>query len=676
MSKQTFLTGLALTLFVVQACGSEDATKTERASGDAGMGGQAGASDGGDPGVDSVGGKGDAGSPDEPDVGGAAGAGTIGVAGAAGAGGALGAAGEPTIAAPEILFSVKRGANGLPDTAVAAQSARQNAIYSSRTASQVKLDGTNEVKVLGSTLGLADEDDIMAFAELSREPQHPTYVFSMAALAQGAPATSVYNSSKWGGTEEGDVYFSEGVRSYRHLGEGGDQYGYNGLLAHQSSLGLATGSEGAGDDVTGLALRDARVPLAEIYFTVSPYSLGAADSAVEATPANERACTVFRSDLSGKNTVAFGCADLGLVAGDEIDALLVHGDGEASKVIFSVKYGSEGAAGSALNDPALGQATGASLFQSTGNATNTLLKAATDLGLGEFYDDELDGVAVFEAPPSPTVPHVAKCNLTYDPFAPAEGGLSYFSGASHIGSNVLVVFGGITGGARQLAYDATTCELLQQKDLPSGFDVAARHAIAPVAGWSAASPLAAVEHFQANSGGQAQLFIKRYDAAGDFVDELSISNNQVSANENVVALVHEPVSDKLYLLLGSSGSYVRNFRLAIVPRPDGVLTSVDPTVINLPTPCTGYQLYFTGTDALGNLYLGQGQPTAAAIQVCGYRPTGELLPSPYTWTPEGPADMLSTQQYGFIVPGGSHFLLSTTSGKGPSAIERGVYQTP
>ncbi len=666
MFQRTFLTGLGLTLLVVQACGSKDASIKAPDSGDAG---QAGAAVGGEPSTASggssttVGGRPDGGSPDGGSpVGGSP----------TDTGGDAGAAGEPsTRPRLELLFSVL-GDGGLPGTDVAGHTAPHNTIFSSSTASQARLAGTNQVKVLGETLGLAARDPIMAFTLLSPEPENPMYVFSMGGGSEGGLSTRVALSESNGSTEEGDVYFSDGVPSYRARDEGGDQYGYNGLLAHQSSLGLANGSEGAGDNLTGLSIRDARVPLSEIYFTVGPASLGAPDSAVEAALDAERGCTVFRSELDGTNSVAFSCQDLGLVAGDQIDALLVYGEGAPSKVTFSVTYGAQGAAGSALAAAVLANsATGATLFQSTGAASNTLFKAASDLGLGNLNTDELDALAVFDAPP-PTVAHEATCNLAFDPFDVAEGGLNYAGGASHIGPNVMVVFGGITGGARQIAYDATTCELVQQKDLPNDFGTATAHAIAPLAGWSAAAPLDKVEHLRADNGGQSQKLIRRYDAAGVFIDQLPISSSKVTASDYVAALVHEPIGNQLYLLLSSTGS-VRNFRLAVLPRPDGVLTSVDPTVIDLATPCSGFRANFTGTDALGNLYLGHGQPTAASVRVCGFTPTGELLTS-YVWTPQGPAD--ANEQYGFLVPGGSHFLLSTTAGKGPSALERGAYQAP
>jgi hypothetical protein len=307
------------------------------------------------------------------------------------------------------------------------------------------------------------------------------------------------------------------------------------------------------------------------------------------------------------------------------------------------------------------------LFASVGDGTNTLLKAAEDLGLGALISDDLDGLAVIETPPPPAIVS-ASCDLDYDPRDPAEGALTYASGVMHIGPSVMVIAGQAgTTTSRYIAYDATTCQFLQQKDLPNGFAEVYDHTIAPLPGWSAETPLDEIEIF-AVGGGSTQRTLARWDADGVFIDSTPIST--VLSTDRVGGLLHEPVTDRLFLLIGLDGAF-RGTRLAALPRPDGVLTSLDAPLVNLSMPCTGYT-NVTGTDPLGNLYIAQRQAFTAQYRVCSFAPSGELLPSPYFWSPEGPV-----QDAGFIAGGAAQFLLSGhTMAVGTKSVERGVFEAP
>jgi hypothetical protein len=669
--QRTFLTGFAFALLAAQACGSDDGKKHVE-PGEAGMGGEAGQAP-------------------EPSAGGSsAGAPSPGIAGEAptpigGVGGQApvepmgGAGGEPplpVVPKPELLFSVKPGAQGLDDTAINGSANPENAIYTSKTGSQVAVDGTNEVKITGESLGLAATDQIVAFAIMQATPQNPTYLFSVSDGAEGAQTTRIYEEY-WENNGivpiRGDVYYSDGEQSFRDNGEGGDLWGYHAMLATERSLGLSFGQNEANyDDLTGLAVHDANIPITELYFTVNADAAGAADSAVAATGWAERSCTVFKSALDGTNTVAFTCAALGLSPGeveispDAIDALAIYGTTQPTSVLFSVTVNSRGAAASAVATASASLQAGASLFESPGDGSNTLLKAARDLGLGEHtldVLDELDGLAVIDAPKA-KVASAGSCQLTYDPLDTVGGGaLANVTATSHLGTNVLVVAGPANGTARLVAYNATTCAFLQQVDVPPGFENPATTVIVPLAGWSATKPLEKVEYLRVAPDGISQA-LSRYDAAGTFIQAFPIANTEYNGVDGVV---YSPAGDQLYVLLNQNG--YRKYK--VFPRPGADVTSIAVPSFHRTHPC-GLRANISGTDAAGNLYLGQKQAYGTNdYRVCAFTPKGELLPAPYAWSG------ISTQPNyygGFIVPGGSHFALSKDAA--PWVIERGAYQAP
>lgn len=589
-----------------------------------------------------------------------------------------GAGGEPPlpiVPKPELLFSVKPGAAGLEDSGIWNKTNPENFIYTSSTGSQNPVDGTNAVKITGESLGLDPTDQIVAFALPQAEPTNPTYLFSIADGSEGADTTRTQYEHVGNNTEEGNVYFSSGEQSYRYVGEGGDLYGYNAMLATEVSLGLALGADSPNDDLTGLAAHDANLPITELYFTVTSAAQGAADSAVATVAATERSCTVFKSNLDGTNSVAFSCASLGLLPSaadpDQIDALAVYEDAATTKVVFSVTTNSQGAVGSAVETTRLagnGGLAGCTLFESIGDESNSVFKSAKDLGLGEYWymNDEIDGLAVIDQAKA-SAAHTATCQLSYDPVdAVAGAGLSYIYGSSHVGNNVLVVFGPTaTNTSRLVAYNATTCAFLQQKDLPTGFESPTSLAIVPLAGWSATKPLDKVEYIRIETAGYGKQ-LTRYDVDGATPKTLPIANTDYTNGAS--ALIYDPNGDQLYLLV-STGGYPPKQQFTILPRPNDDTTTLTASFVQLWSPCS-YASDISGTDALGNLYLGQWQgPVTSDYRVCAFTPKGELLPAPYTWTSD-------TQGYrgGFIVPGAAHFVFHDTAT--PRTIERSTYQAP
>jgi hypothetical protein len=669
LSQRTFLTGFAFVLLAAQACGSDDGKKHVQ-MGDAGMGGEAGES----PDV-SAGGS-SAGAPANP-----AGAPAIPTAGTAGNGGSsgeppveptAGAGGEPVVLPPdpELLFSVKPGALGLEATGVGTSANPQNAIYSSKTGRQEAVDGTNTLKITGESLGLAPTDQIVAFALLQPEPQSPTYFFSVANGSGSSYSTTRVSASYYANsTEEGDVYYTDGMQSFRDQGEGGDLYGYNAMLATETSLGLGVGDGEvtAPDDLTGLAVHDAHTAIKALYFAVSSAAQGADETAVAGADPTERGCTVFKSTLDGSNSVAFTCAQLGLLASaanpDQLDALAVYGTTKPVTVVFSVTNASQGASDSSVESVFINEAgVGSTLFQSAGNGENAVLKVPNDLGLEPFVD-EIDGLAVIEAPNGKAT-KVGSCNLTYDPMDEVNGGgLSNMHGVAHIGDDVLVVFGDVVEqGARLLAYDTTTCEFLKQVDLPSNLAYPGETVIIPLAGWSKAKPFENVEYMGMGIEGP-NLALQRYDAAGAFVQSFPLYGT--SYYDNGEALVYEPSNDQLYVLMYQYyESFNRTFR--VVPRPDASVTSIDVPVYYRTHPC-GYEHGIVGTDAAGNLKLGAAPYDDNTYRACTFTPTGELLPAPYSWTTEE-----GDSEEGFFASDGTHVLLHYN----PYSIERATYQAP
>ena len=677
MSQRTFLTGFAFVLLAAQACGGGDGKKHVQSE-DAGMGGEPGQAP-----DDSAGGS-SAGAPspsmggEAPSTGGAGG--TVNGNGGGGEGGIVGTAGVggesvivlPPEPKPELLFSVKPGAAGLATSAVNAAAKPENFIYSSKTGRQEPVNGTNTVKITGAALGLDPSDQIVAFALPQAQPANPRYLFSIADGSEGADTTRAYTSyHRDGGTEEGDVYYSDGEQSFRDTGDGGPQFGYNGMLATELSLGLSQG-DGNPDDLTGLAAHDANLAITELYFTVSSAAVGATDSAVSSVDPTQRSCTVFKSALDGTNSVAFTCANLGLLAAgaasDQIDALAVYGAATATNVVFSVTSNAQGAADSQVEATRLNDDyVGCTLFQSPGDGSNALLKGCRDLGLGENVSDEIDGLAIIDAPNGKAT-KAASCELAYDPLDQVNGGgLNVVSGTLHIGTNVLVVLGPIgTQGERLLAYDATSCAFLQQVDLPDVFSNPRETAIVPLSGWSKAKPLDNVEYLRLTNNDQAtEKALRRYDATGAFVQVFPILNTSDSYSAD--ALVYEPVNDQLFVLLYESPDHT----LRVVSRPNAAVTSIDAPVHYRTHPC-GYQAGISGTDAAGNLYIAAppSDTSQTDYRVCTFTPQGELLPAPYWWTADAGA-----ASEGFIVPGAAHFLFHSYP-EAPSSIERGAYQAP
>jgi hypothetical protein len=231
----------------------------------------------------------------------------------------------------------------------------------------------------------------------------------------------------------------------------------------------------------------------------------------------------------------------------------------------------------------------------------------------------------------------------------------------HIGDDVLVMFGQTaTPTARLIAYRASDCSMLQQKDMPAGFESPYALTIVQMPGWSQANPLNKVEYYRLANVGISQE-LQRFDVAGAPAGTYAVNNTDyVYAN----GLIYEPVSQKLYGV--SSQSQALTMEVMTLPGVDD--TTIDPEFHTLTLPCNQDALV-NGTDALGNLYLVQPQAGGMDYKVCAYSPQGQLQPGPYNW-----ASDTQFNQGGFVVPGGAHVLLHSSAA--PITIESGAPEAP
>ena len=425
------LTSAFATAVAVASCGGGSHKKTHYV-GEAGEGGVAGVPAGPGP----TGGSGAttaSGGEAGEQGGGTSPGGSAGAAGGEEAAGAAGASGAPPVIAMPIpvahlLFTVGPGAKGLAGTALAAQANPQSVIFGSSSENPDPVNGSNSVLITGDQLGLAATDTIDAFGALQPKPVNPVYFFSVASGAVGGVPTRLARSAE---TNQaiGDVYFSDTSLSFRDHNEGetegGDEFGYNGLVANEVSLGLSSVApvDSDPDDLTGFQLLPDGLLPRRIYFSVSPDSVGLPGTAVAGESADGRACTIFQSDLDGKNSVAFTCASLGLLAPSDVKALTVFGSTTPTEILFSVTADSTGVADSAVD---ASTSVGGDVFVSTGDGQNS--QRVARIGLGLAPNDQLDALTTVDRAP-PSYSYASACTLTPSPMSADSIGLSFFSSA-------------------------------------------------------------------------------------------------------------------------------------------------------------------------------------------------------------------------------------------------------
>lgn len=377
---------LSLAVATASSCSGE----SKRSARDADAG-EAGAADSG-AGAGQGGSAGTAG--EGPDVGGDAGksdggstAGADSSAGAGNSAGEGGGASGETLAPFGMLFSVAPGAEGVPGTGVASEApeAASN-LYASSGSGATHVKGTNSVGYTAAELGLDAADDLDAVSAI-----HPAAVsafyFSVRDIgthAEGIDATGVRRASTEGEVQS-DIFMSYGLAPLN-----GDGSNIEWVDEYRLGLTPETAGSGSSDNLNALDI-DVPAGTKPIFFSVGPGALGAVGSAVATVTPGELACTIFSSNLDGTNEVAFSCSELGLAAGDDVDALVVLGAGAAAQtLLFSVTSNSVGLGGTAVAQQA-GQAA-ADVFASDGTGTNTVYVEERALGL--LPEDDLDALAI------------------------------------------------------------------------------------------------------------------------------------------------------------------------------------------------------------------------------------------------------------------------------------------
>lgn len=332
----------------------------------------------------------------EANAGGSSNVGTAGQTSQGGAGEAAvggGSAGEGPITEVEtlapfgMLFSVAPGAVGVAQTGVAesAPEAASN-LYSSTGSGATHVQGTNALGYDFDQLGLDPGDDLDAVSVIHPDDASAFYfsVVDEADHEEGVLDSGVRRSSS-SGEVQSDIFMTYGLAPLNGNGS-------NIEWVDEFRLGLTPDEEGAAstDNLNALDI-DVLPGTKPLFFSVAPGALGAAGSAVATVAAGELGCTVFASELDGDNTVAFTCADLGLAAGDDLDALVVLGVGDEPRtLLFSVTPDSVGVAATGVAQQA-GQAA-ADVFASDGTGTNTTYIEERALGL--LADDDLDALAI------------------------------------------------------------------------------------------------------------------------------------------------------------------------------------------------------------------------------------------------------------------------------------------
>ncbi len=644
--RRAWVTSVALSWVLAEACGDSAHKDVQPGPGSDAAILPDGSTEGGlDGGVDSGSG-GDSGSGSGGDSG-------------SGSGGDSGSDGGIT-ATGLLLFSVSPGAVGLSGTGVAsAQPHPESSIFGASAPGTGASAGMNQRVVSASALGLLVTDTVDAFSALVPDPASAVYLFSVPnGGVQGIAPTRVQREAASRSDFVGaDVFFSDGTKSFRDLGATGDQYGYNGLVASAASLGLSNPitnpSVSTRDDLTGLLALPLGASVSVVYFSVGSASLGLTGSAVAATAANERGCTVFKSPLDGTSSVAFSCAALGLAPGDELDALAVVGTGAPSKILFSVATGATGLAGSGV---AAQSGAGSVIYASTGDSahTNTVLVDHVGLGLASAAS-ELDALAVLDLAP-PAANYTTSCTLALDPLS-ADAGLGTFFSANDLGNGILLLLGSDAGSDVLLAYDAKSCAFLQRKSVASGALTSGAWTLAPLAGWSASTPFDSAEIWKLDGP-----TLERRDGSGALVNSYAFSSPPTG---DTVSLGYDASTQSLLALIDPGDNPTRYTRLSIARPAAGTPDTqlLDFTSVELDHPCAAGA--YLGTNGFGVYYFAQPNATGLEARVCPFSASGELVGLPFTWSPNTQGD---TYAMGLSSASGA-YILHTGNLNGPFTIE-------
>lgn len=460
---------------------------------------------------------------------------------------------------PPLFFSVSPGAMGQPGSGVAQQSSPQSAVYGTTTAATVPSAGGNTRVIASSDLGLDPLDDIDAISVKKPLPTHFFYYFSV------NEANHYYVGSGVGVaashyTQRGDVFLSDGI-DY-NFGEG--QKGYNGLYSTGPSVGLGQQPTGAGDagldagaDAATDAATDAdagppflddNLDALEIgvtpanagtaYFSVDPGASGAAGSAVASTAPKERGCTIYSSDRNGQNHVVYSCAQIGLVPGDNVNALAVFDNGGVTRVYFSVDPTTVGATASDVNMQTQIQYNPypSDIFYSDGDGTNHL--AVDSVALGLNYGDDVDALAIVDDPRTPRYVPSGGCPLTPSPVDPVDGGVIYSSYiAGNISGNLELFYAESAAAGSQISvYNLATCNRVQGPSAGAYVDTGGGDLVPVPAGWSPGAPLTSLAVWKVSLNAMSMDFSRIDLETGQTLAAYTAPFNAYVYNEHTIYL--------------------------------------------------------------------------------------------------------------------------------------------
>ena len=188
-----------------------------------------------------------------------------------------------------------------------------------------------------------------------------------------------------------------------------------------------------------------------------------------------------------------------------------------------------------------------------------------------------------------------------------------------------------TGSDGVGAYRLKTCQFVARSAVAPGALQGRTWAAVPLAGWSAATPFAALEYWTLANDGTS---VNRLDVSGALLESFTFPD--VPGNTYTsFGLDYDPVHDRFYAVLAphvGPGDYQR----LSFPRPPAGASSgapLDSLTTPIPHPCA-YAPAHSGVDALGNsVYAQFDSSTNTDFRVCALSArSGEFTGLPFTWS--------------------------------------------